>query len=1759
MENVISAKFAKRLGLDLRHLKPHAFSTVGTAKAGNRLKVLGVPTSAISLQFGGHPSKFKIKPLVVEGLTMNVNISGPFMEKHCLDQIHSKRALKVNGRLIPLIRPESEEEICAMQAVEDEEAIAYVAQTVTVPPLSARFIRMRVPAVEDRRLPPGPGLIEAQAHFVEKTNLHPTLAAITNVNDDGFCFTSVLNTLESSIEVPAGLRFGSYTPIRTELKDVRTWRINAIRSPASEAVKKADRQWLEEEFKLKESPFLQAESDRRAALDLLEEYADLFSHGDRYGRTELVQHCIRTQDVPPIKCKSRPMNPVLEGHLKKQLDHWQEQDVIEPSESPWSFPPLAVPKKNGKIRFCIDYRRLNDVTLKDSFPLPNIEDNLSRLSKSKIFSGLDGAGAYHVVSIRPEDKEKTAFSTPWGLFQFKRMPFGLCNAPATYSRLVSKVLQGIPTEVAIPYLDDTCVHSPDLKQHLSGLRRVFEAHRTAGLTLQPEKCNLFQKQIEYLGHMVSEDGISIPERYLKDVAKWPPPTTVSQIRTFLGKVSYYRKFFKHYSRTAAPLSDLTKDEQNPEEPFDLEKSYPLAQKAFLGLRDGLLKAPVLAYPDFLSDEPFIVDTDWSQEPGAIGAVLSQVQNGQERVLAYGAKKLEGAEKNYSSNKGELLAVIYFLRYWKYYLSHRPFILRTDHEALKWIRTMEEPKGMILRWQETLANFNFTTVFRKGTSHGNADALSRITHAETKEEESADTGEHPSLLAPLQLQEPDQELQALKDAQQADEDLQTVMGWIANDQWPDETEKKRLGPSLRLYASLRPTLRVNEAGLLVRNNNVQGLARERPCLPAELQEAIALECHEETGHRGINNTYEQINRRFFFPGSTTLATLVVQQCPVCGQNRADPHDQRHTHAAPLREGYPFQRISIDFVGPLRPSNQGNTHILTVKDCFTRWIEAFACNDMSAKTVASLLQKEIFSRYGIPEVIHSDNGTQFAGELLGELYKELGIERTLTPKYNPKSNPVERTHKDLGQLLRSCVQDSPQDWEDFLPDCLLALRVARAAGTGYSPFLMMYGRECNLPIDLRYGKPHGEPYGPNDYVNQVRDRLDLVHRRAREQLDLNVARVRRQYTGKLQGAPLQANDLVWLYTPRARDKKLQSRWTGPYRIISEVSPVLFSVLPHGNWHARPREATVSIDRLRRYNAQQPPDPLERPPGLDEIEDDDEFGELPAADPPPQDEPPWEGGGGGGGGGLPPPPPDPRPPPQPPAVPPGPVRADRLPPPPRDEPPPVEDVHQSQEEQMEVPEADPFPYAEPADIELPDIPPLQGTVNLAVEAEEAARAAEEAANRAAAAAPAGATAAAAPVPAAIVPPALAAEVTPTPEAAAAQTGTVPKQPQRPLAPPVPRRQSQHFRPAPGTRGRGLFSPPRTPLRRPGSSPPAAASSRETEPVTPRPTGSTTTRGRPQKRQAPLPPTLLSPADARAAAEAANRTVVERDRSPRHRESSKKRPAPLPPVRPVEPQQGPWHSTPMRVDPPHLEDQFPPLPGMDISSSMIHSPRTPAGTPPGISHRTRTQTRSVTRRDYASVARGRSPRPLPPPRPPPPSHGVRRNFSDVSQGSSFQAPPAAQRPRPGTASTSASTTGTLEATRSSQDRTLRPEEPEERPSGPSSAPPPLRTRRTEPATAYGRSPLPSLPSGLRTRIRRHSELSTDSSGPLRSPAERKPRHEKKKEPIKERSASADSAPSEEERLSLSQDLARETRRRKKLAMRALDPTKQSPARQDN
>ena len=891
---------------------------------------------------------------------------------------------------------------------------------------------------------------------------------------------------------------------------------------------------------------------RKELASLLDEFTDIFSSGPAdLGRTGIVQHRIDTGDHPPIKQAPRRVPMHQQGTVRQHVNDMLQHRVIQPSTSPWAAPIVLVKKKDGTTRFCVDYRKLNDVTRKDAYPLPRIDETLDALAGAKVFTTLDLASGYWQVEVDDADREKTAFTTRHGLFEFQVMPFGLCNAPGTFQRLMEFVLAGLQWQTCLVYLDDVIVYGRDFDEHLERLREVFHRFRQAGLKLKPSKCFLLRPRVPYLGHVISAEGVSTDPAKIEAVQQWPVPSKVTDVRSFLGLASYYRRFIQNFAEIAAPLHRLT---AKTTEKF---KWNPDCDLAFRVLKEKLVSAPVLAFPCF--DQEFVVDCDASDY--GLGAVISQRQDGDEKVIAYASRVLEDRERRYSTTKKEMLAMVYAIKHFRHYLYGRPFTVRTDHNALKWLQSFKEPEGQVARWLETLAQYDYKIEHRPGKKHQNADALSRNPlpvavpdHAvETNAVDSSDQAWLQSWTAA-----------ELQSKQEADPNLRQILLWKQN---------RTAQPALREVQGTSKATKslwaqwnrlVLENGVLHRQWQTEDGrgTRLQLVLPRSLIPDILSALHDapSAGHLGVNKTVERVRERFYWYGLQHDVEDWCRQCEKCARRKSP----QATARAPLVSscpGYPFERIALDIMGPMPTTESGNKYILVVGDYFTKWKEAFAIPNQEAKTVAEKLVKEVISRYGAPEKIHSDQGRNFEAQLFQEICVLFNMDKTRTSPYHPESDGmVERMNRTLQNMLAKYVSDHQRDWDEHLPLMMMAYRSSVHASTQYTPFYLLFGHEVRLPVDVMFGRQPNHKPEVSDYVRNLRDTLEEVHEHAREHLRAAQKRQKDHYDQRIAGEQIEVGDRVFLHdlaVKKGQTTKLHSVWQGPYIVITRIGDVTYHI--------------------------------------------------------------------------------------------------------------------------------------------------------------------------------------------------------------------------------------------------------------------------------------------------------------------------------------------------------------------------------------------------------------------------------------------------------------------------------------------------------------------------------------------------------------------------------------------------------------------------
>ena len=531
----------------------------------------------------------------------------------------------------------------------------------------------------------------------------------------------VYNPTDETVQLFKNTTLGILSPLR-EVTDVQLE--TAQRTPVTVdrvVQEKPKKTSLPEELQqlVKEAEQTLNTSQTREFQNLIGEYRDIFSTKDEpLGKTDVVKHEIQTVGSP-IKVPYRRIPAGLRDEAIQEEERMKKLGVIEPSESPWAAPVVLVRKKDGTLRYCIDYRRLNQVTVKDSYPLPNMQDCLDSLDGARYFSSIDLCSGYWQVQLSEDAKNKTSFyGAGGGFWRFSVMPFGLCNAPATFERLMERVLNQLQWQICLCYLDDILIFGQTVAQHLERLRKVFQRLREAKLKLKPKKCHFFQKEVTFLGHIVNAEGVGTESSKVQKITESPAPQNLTEVRSVLGLFSYYRRFIPHFSDIAKPLIKLT--EKNKQFHWGEEQDV-----AFERLKELLSQAPILVHPR--REGQFVLDTDASDV--GIGAVLSQIQDGEEKVIAYASKTLSKSERNYCITRRELLAVVYFVSEFKHFLLGRKFLVRTDNSAVRyWMKIHSDgydPQGQTARWMVKLAAYDFDIKHRAGKQHGNADSMSRL--------------------------------------------------------------------------------------------------------------------------------------------------------------------------------------------------------------------------------------------------------------------------------------------------------------------------------------------------------------------------------------------------------------------------------------------------------------------------------------------------------------------------------------------------------------------------------------------------------------------------------------------------------------------------------------------------------------------------------------------------------------------------------------------------------------------------------------------------------------------------------------------------------------------------------------------------------------------------------------------------------------------------------------------------------------------------
>ncbi|XP_060719718.1 retrovirus-related Pol polyprotein from transposon 412 [Tachysurus vachellii] len=909
--------------------------------------------------------------------------------------------------------------------------------------------------------------------------------------------------------------------------------------------------------------------DQSRVRALLQTYQFVFAaHDADLGCTTLLSHDIPLLDNAPVRQRYRRIPPSEYEVVKAHINQLLEAQVIRESCSPYASPIVLVKKKDGSLRMCVDYRQLNSKTRKDAFPLPRIDESLDALAGARWFSTMDLASGYNQVPVTEVDRPKTAFCTPFGLFEWNRMPFGLCNAPSTFQRLMERLFGDQQCQSLLLYLDDIVVFSSSVDQHLERLEMVLSRLGNQGLKAKLGKCAFFQPEVKYLGHVVSSHGVATDPSKIEVVAQWRTPTSVSEVRSFLGFASYYRRFVEGFAKMAAPLHKLVVELAGNRSRKRGEQCFVSAwtescQRSFEALKGKLTTAPVLAYADF--SLPFVLEVDASYS--GLGAVLSQEQGGKVRPIAYASRSLRPTERNmsnYSSMKLEFLALKWAMteKFREYSLGHKCVVF-TDNNPLSHLKTAKLG-ATEQRWAAQLAAFDFEVKYRSGRSNKNADALSRQHPTDHSVVESLlpgteiplsvkQTGGVESIFQATQAVVtvlPSHSAVDLGTLQTADPVIEEVWSCWKKKSYPGVEKRRRLSKASLILLRQWDRL-VERDGLLYRRVFRPDGGEEvlQLVLPAVLKSEVLTQLHQEHGHQGIERTTELVRQRCYWPGMSNEIMQWCQECERC-QSAKTVQPRARSFMGHLMASRPNEILAIDFT-VLEPSRAGLENILVMTDVFTKYTLAIPTQDQRAETVAQVLVVEWFYKFGVPGRIHSDQGRNFESSLIRQLCNLYKVEKSRTTPYHPAGNgQCERFNRTLHNLLRTLPVTRKRDWVSCLPQVLFFYNTTPHQATGESPHFLMFGQEPRLPVDFLLGRVQEPVLGyTHEWVLEHQRRLHVAFEGARERLKTVAERRKFHHDQHIRSTPLTEGQLVYLRELGTRGRhKIQDLW----------SPVVYQVL-------------------------------------------------------------------------------------------------------------------------------------------------------------------------------------------------------------------------------------------------------------------------------------------------------------------------------------------------------------------------------------------------------------------------------------------------------------------------------------------------------------------------------------------------------------------------------------------------------------------------
>ena len=1059
---------------------------------------------------------------IIEAMSSNVILGRDFINANI-------KSINVEAKEIEI--KDANGDACAVTLSKAEEGPPREASAIT-----SKLIIIRPGQTNSVRITPSNDILHPKLDFVENDWLRKKgLEVLTRVvpGETSTMEIRMRNTSHTVIRIYPGRKIGTLTWHKTP-------KVSSTSSSLKEIVHKLPERPNEAEEIEKLRKFL---NSRRQVFA-----ADM----EELGEAKSIQHEIKLTEDKIIRSRYYRTDPITQSKIDKHIQTLLDNKIIQPSLSKYASPCLVVDKKTpGETRFVTDYRLLNKYTQLDPQPIPLIQDILDGLGKAKYFSCIDLMAGYMQVKLHPDSAKYSAFVTKNGLFEYRRLPFGLKNSMATFQRLLNYTLKGLIYKTCFCYVDDICTFSNTMDEHIERLAEIFDRLEQEGLKIRYDKCHWFQESITFVGFNVSKDGLSPDPKKVEVVRNYPTPKSAKQVKSFLGLMSYFRRLIKDYSKISYPLNELLRKNVT-------FKWTEQCQIAFDTLRNKLISAPILAFPDY--SKQFIVTTDSSQH--GLGFMLSQKDaSGLERPIAFGGKAVNKHQQAYPIYQLEMLALITGIEHFEQYLTVKPFIVFTDNTALIWLLKQHVSKGRVSRWIMKLASYDFEIFHKQGVQNLVADALSRLPNLPQ------------SCTAAIQERNPEM----MKIKQREDPEIKEIIEYFEK----GEASNKKV--AMKIAQNF--TLDKDEVLWFVYKG---AKGHENPMklvIPDSMRKEVMTNFHDcaTSGHAGFFKTYGKIQERFWWTRMYFDIKRFVESCEVCATMKAKSGNQK----APLQISEVenvFDRIQMDFTGPyIRCKITNNAYILVITECLTGYVIACPVPEASAKYAAEKLFEQVICVFGWIKTIQTDLGSHFCSNMMKAFYELIEAKQIKSSAYCPRTNgKVEKMNGILVGMLTRIVKDRSNEWDTFVKPITLAYNSSKHTTHGATPFSLIFGRRCRMPGEyLDYEPPILEKQEDREIINRIAQNIHTAQKTAKEIMISEKTRIKENYDkkNKTKMVEYKVGDKVLIKDGRRhkrKDPKFNKNFIGPFTITEKTGPVTYKI----NTKDKRITDKVHVDRMKKW---------------------------------------------------------------------------------------------------------------------------------------------------------------------------------------------------------------------------------------------------------------------------------------------------------------------------------------------------------------------------------------------------------------------------------------------------------------------------------------------------------------------------------------------------------------------------------------------------